>query len=131
MSMYDDDTSLCHRSDDMTRQNKAIDNDLRHLDTWLKGNKLSLNVAKTHSMLITTRQKRNILKDTHLNLEQNIRKSELEVVQKTKYLGVKIDHLLDWKQQIKAVSAKVSRFFKTCKEFSTKGNSKNSLHRYC
>ena len=120
MSMYDDDTSLCHRSDDMTRQNKAIDNDLRHLDTWLKGNKLSLNVAKTHSMLITTRQKRNILKDTHLNLEQNIRKSELEVVQRVKYLGLQIDCSLDCKEQIKAVSAKVSRavgFLKQAKNF--------------
>ena len=30
-------------------------------------------------------------------------------MQKTKYLGVQIDHSLDWKEQIKAVSAKVSR----------------------
>ena len=120
VSMYADDTSLCHQSNDITQLNKAINNDLRHLDSWLQGNKLSLNVAKTHSMLITTKQKRNILQDTNLNWELNIRESELEVVQKTKYLGVQIDHSLDWKEQIKAVSAKVSRavgFLKHAKNF--------------
>ena len=109
VSMHADDTSLCHQSNDITQLNKAINNDLRHLDSWLQGNKLSLNVAKTHSMLNTTKQKRNILRGTNLNLELNIRESELEVAQKTKYLGVKTDHSLDWKEQIKAVSAKVSR----------------------
>ena len=120
VSMYADDTSLCHQSNDITQLNKAINNDLRHLDTWLQGNKLSLNVAKTNSMLITTKQKRNILKDTNLDLDLNLRESELEVVQKTKYLGVQIDCSLDWKEQIKAVSAKVSRavgFLKHAKNF--------------
>ena len=120
VSMYADDTSLCHQSNDITQLNKAINNDLRHLDTWLQGNKLSLNVAKTNSMLITTKQKRNILKDTNLDLDLNLRESELEVVQKTKYLGVQIDCSLDWKEQINAVSAKVSRavgFLKHAKNF--------------
>ena len=120
VSMYADDTSLCHQSNDITQLNKAINNDLRHLDTWLQGNKLSLNVAKTNSMLITTKQKRNILKDTNLDLDLNLRENELEVVQKTKYLGVQIDCSLDWKEQIKAVSAKVSRavgFLKHAKNF--------------
>ena len=120
LSMYADDTSLCHQSNDITQLNKAINNDPRHLDTWLQGNKLSLNVAKTHSMLITTKQKRNILQEKNLNLELNIRESELEVVQKTKYLGVQILCSLDWKEHIKTVSAKVSRavgFLKHAKNF--------------
>ena len=109
VSMYADDTSLCHQALNMTQLNGAINNDLKRLDTWLQGNKLSLNVAKTHSMLITTKQKRNVLKSSNQNLELNIRNNELDVVQKTKYLGVQIDCSLDWKEQIKAVSAKVSR----------------------
>ena len=60
-------------------------------------------------MLITTKQKRNVLKSTNQNLELNIHGNELDIVQKTKYLGVQIDSSLDWKEQIKAVSAKVSR----------------------
>ena len=85
VSMYADDTSLCHKSHDMTQLKKAINNDLKHLENWLQGNKLSLNVAKTDSMLITTKQKCNSLKDTNLNLELNIQENRLEVVQRTKW----------------------------------------------
>ena len=55
MSMYADDTSLCHQALNMTQLNGAINNDLKRLDTWLQGNELSLNVTKTHSMLIPSK----------------------------------------------------------------------------
>ena len=60
-------------------------------------------------MLIAIKQKHNFLKSRSEALELKIRDHELEVVQKTKYLGVQIDCSLDWKEQIKAVSAKVSK----------------------
>ena len=50
-----------------------------------------------------------------------IRDNELEEVQNTKYLGVQID--VDWKEQIKAASTKVSRavgFWKHAKSFLPK-----------
>ena len=114
------DTSLCYKSHDMTQLKNAINNDLKNLDNWLQGNKLSLNVAKTNSMLITTKQKSNSLRNANLNLELNIQENRLEVVQRTKYLGVHIDGHLDWKDQIKAISAKVSKaigFLKHAKSF--------------
>ena len=90
------------------RGNEAINSDLSKLETWLQGNKLSLNVAKTHSMLISTKQKHNSLKSRNKALALKIRDNELEVVQKIKHLGVQIDCSLDWKEQIEAVSTKVS-----------------------
>ena len=45
--MYADDTSLCHISSDISKLESAINEDLELSDNWLKGNKLSLNVAKT------------------------------------------------------------------------------------
>ena len=107
--MYADDTSLCYQSHDLTRLNGAINSDLKTLDTWLQGNKLSLNVAKTHSMLISTKQKQSILKSQSKDLDLKIRKNELEVVKMINYLGVPNDCSLNWKEQIKAVSSKVSR----------------------
>lgn len=123
VSMYADDTSLCYQGYDMTRLNEVINNDLGRLDTWLQGNKLSLNVAKTHSMLISTKKKHEILKARNEELDLKIRDNSLDVVQKTKYLGVEIDHSLDWKEQIKAISNKVSRalgFLKHGKSFLPK-----------
>ena len=120
VSMYADDTSLCHQASNMTQLNEAINSDLEQLDTWLQGNKLSLNVAKTQSMLITTKQKRKLLVNTNQKLELNIRNNELDIVKNTKYLGVQIDSSLDWKEQIKATSAKVSRavgFLKHAKKY--------------
>ena len=118
--MYADDTSLCYQSHDLTQLSEDINNDLKKLVTWLEGNKLSLNVAKTHSMLISTKQKGSSLKSRNEALELKIRNNELDVVQKTKYLGVEIDCSLDWKEQIKTVSTKASRvigFLRYAKSF--------------
>ena len=119
MTMYADDNSLCQESHDLTQLNK-VNSDLRKLETWMQGNKLSLNGAKTHSMLISIKQKHNALKNRNEALELKIRDNELEVVQKTKNLGLQIDYSLDWKEQIKAVSTMVSRaigFLRHAKSF--------------
>ena len=63
------------------------------------------------------------MKGQNEDLKLKIRDNELEVVKKTKYLGLQIDCSLDWKEQIKAVSAKVSRairFLKHAKSFLPK-----------
>ena len=123
VTMYADDTSLCHQSRDLTQLNEAINSDLKKLETCLQGNKLSLNVAKTHSMLISTKQKGSSLSSRHEALELKIRDNELVVVQKTKYLGVQIDCSLDWKEKVNAVATKVSRaigFLRHAKSFLPK-----------
>ena len=108
VSMYADDTSLCYQSSAINVLNGAINNDLKELVTWLQDNKLSLNVAKTKSMLVSTKQTHNILKSRNENLDFKIRDNEFEIIQKTKYLGVQIDNSLNWKEHIKTVSTKVS-----------------------
>ena len=126
--MYADDTSLCYQSSDITQLNEAINSDLKQLDTWLQGNELSLNVTKTHSMLVSTKQRHNILQSQNKDLDLEIRENGLQVVQKTKYLGVEIDCSLDWKEQIRAVSTSVSRavgFLKHAKSFLPKDTLKS------
>ena len=60
-------------------------------------------------MLVSTKQKHNILKSRNEDLDSKIRNNELEIIQKTKYIGVQIDNSLNWKEHIKTVSTKVSR----------------------
>ena len=50
--MYADDTSISYRSDDTHKLQEAMNKDLTTVVEWLKGNKLSLNVAKTKAMVI-------------------------------------------------------------------------------
>ena len=109
VSMYADDTSLYHFSKNISQLNWAINQDLGKLDRWLKGNKLSLNVTKTHSMLITTKHKKKYLDISGQTFQPSIRETSVEVASNTKYLGVQLDEHLSWKEHIKVVTAKVSR----------------------
>ena len=52
VSMYTDDTSLAFQSDRTSQLTEALNDDLKNLHLWLKGNKLSLNVAKAKSLVI-------------------------------------------------------------------------------
>ena len=60
-------------------------------------------------MLFSTKQKQNVLKSQNKDLDLKIRVNELEVIKKIKYLGLQVDCSMDWKEQITAVSSKVSR----------------------
>ena len=60
-------------------------------------------------MLIATKPKHRTLNNAAEKLHLKICGSELDVVNKTKYLGVHVDNGLDWKEHIKTVSTKVSR----------------------
>ena len=74
-------------------------------------------------MLSSIKQKHRILKSQNEDIKLKIRDNELEVVNKKKYLGLQIDCSLDWKEQIKAVPAKVPRavgFLKHAKSFLLK-----------
>ena len=73
-------TCLYHQSSNISLLNEAINEDLTHVDNWLKGNKLSLNVMKTHSMLISTKPKVRALKSKTGSLSLKIQVDELEVV---------------------------------------------------
>ena len=82
VSMFADDTSICHQSNGLTQLTEAINNNLRQLDTWLQGSKISLNVAKTHAMLVCTKQKHATLKSRNDDLKLKIGENELQVVNK-------------------------------------------------
>ena len=56
-SMYADDTSISFVSNSISTINNVVSKDLESLKTWLEENRLSLNVAKTHCILIGSRNK--------------------------------------------------------------------------
>ena len=102
--LFADDTNLFKRDKSLTRLNKEVENQLIDLETWLKVNKLSLNVSKTKSMVFRTRKNR-------IDIDSNINMcgQKLDKVEKTKFLGVYIDKHLDWNEHINHVTNKLSR----------------------
>ena len=94
-SMYADETSLCFKSNNLSRLNEALNEDLSCLDAWLISNKLFLTVAKTQSMLVSTKAKRKAIAKSNQNLRVKMNGMELEVVVKIKYLRVLLLSSLD------------------------------------
>ena len=80
----------------------TINAELHHVAEWIKTNKLSLNLDKTHFMLFS-----NSLK----NLPGNIIFDEtpLKQVQNSKFLGIVIDENLSWKPHVNNVCNIISR----------------------
>ena len=115
ISMCADDTCLYHQSSNIYLLNEVINEDLTHVDNWLKGNKLPLNVMKSHSIPISIKPKLQALKSKNESLRLKILVEELEVV-----LGVQIDDSLDLKEHIRVTSSKVSKavgFLRYAKSF--------------
>ena len=77
--MYADDTSLSYQNHSIYYLNRALNQDLKALDIWLRCNKLSLNVAKTQSMVISTKQKLAVLKNETEQLNLRIHDKILTV----------------------------------------------------
>ena len=55
--MYADDTSLSFSTKNILTINERVNEDLKCLKIRLAGNKLSINVAKTNSLVIGSRKK--------------------------------------------------------------------------
>ena len=110
VNMYADDTSLMFASDSITQINDFVNDDLSNLKSWLQANKLSLNVSKTHSLVIGSRKRLKDVSDDRVAKPSFwVGEENVSTVENTKYLGVIVDKFLSWDEQISAVMKKVSR----------------------
>ena len=91
VSMCADYTSLALKSDQISQLTEVLNDDLKNLHLWLKGNKVPLSVAKTQSLVISTRHKQAAIKDQAVTLALDICDAQVEVAENIKYLGVYID----------------------------------------
>ena len=112
--MYADDTSISYSSKCIYDLCNGINSDLQNLSSWLQGNKLSLsplNVAKTQSIILGTVPNLRRLDSNDSNSFPlfQINGDEIESTGNIKYLGVKIDPSLNWKEQINVAIGKISR----------------------
>ena len=102
--LYADDTNMFASGKDMNNLVSNLNSTLLTVSDWLKANKLSINVKKTHYMVWYPRS---FTMDRSLPLEFN--GQQIEEVSETKFLGVILDNGLTWKSHIRHVRNKVSR----------------------
>ena len=121
VTMYADDTSLSFASNNIDDLIRFMNEDLNCLKDCLQENKLSLNVLKTHAMVVGSRPKlKRIADEVSGQPSFFINGTQIETVERTKYLGFQLDCHLVWDEHIKCMKTKVSRalgFLKYAKKF--------------
>ena len=95
--MYADDTTLTCSAESADTLQVQRNSDLSKIPTWLKVNKLTLNVKKTKYMLIGSRPKLELLSD---NFGVKVNNIPMERMTVYKSLGVSIDENIFWKTHI-------------------------------
>ena len=89
---------LVSNSHDIYDAHVLLQNDLDNVANWCKGNKLSINIKKTKSMIVGSRSKvKNHLVIPRLKISGH----SLEFVHQYKYLGVIIDEILSFNAHLK------------------------------
>lgn len=105
--LFADDTSIHSSSKNLTTLSGELQRSIDKLTEWSELNHMSLNPTKTKCMLITTRQKRQLLPSTLPPLCVN--NQLVEEVESHKVLGVTIDNNLSWSHHINALCKTTSK----------------------
>ena len=101
--LFADDTNMFKNGKDLNHLQNVINCELQSVSTWLKVNKLSLNIKKTHFMVFSNKR------GSHDPIDIRIDGERIHEVLKTKFLGVIIDKNLSWKDHITYISGKIAR----------------------
>ena len=83
---------------------------MKCLKIWLAGNKLSINVAKTNSLVIGSGKKlKNIQCPLTMKPSFAMSGEQISIIEHTKYVGVQVDQYMNWENHINHVIKKISR----------------------
>ena len=102
--LFADDSNLIVNGKTLTDIEHKINNDLPILTSWLRTNRLSLNLKKTHIMIFG--KKREGIENS---LTTIIDGTQIEIVTQTKFLGIILDNGLTWKNHLLYLSQKLSK----------------------
>ena len=103
-NLFADDTCLLLSDSNLQDLETKINSDLIKLSSWLRANKISLNVTKTEVLLFRSKTK-TVLYHMKLKLDDHI----LKFSSKVKYLGILLDEFLIWNFQFDTLASKLSR----------------------
>ena len=100
-TMFADDTTILVRGSSVSSLSTQLNEVARTVSTWADSNRMSLNITKTKSLLITTLQKRCTLTSSELNVQIDGR--SIEQVDYAKMLAVMIDSDMSWEHPIDTI----------------------------
>ena len=101
--LFADDTKHFYSASNIDDVTNVVNNELKQLGLWFRGNKLSLNVNKTNFIMFNNKKQPRT--DVHIALNG----TNIEHLTHTTFLGVTIDDNLTWREHRKMVETKVSK----------------------
>ena len=122
--LFADDTNIFCSDVNILDLCKNVSLELDKLNIWFAVNKLSLNVSKTNFIIFGNRKYKG-------EVDIKINDISIERVYTTKFLGVLIDHQLNWKEHIDYICNKVSRNIAVIFKASNVLNTKSLHSLYC
>lgn len=99
MTMFADDSTVYYASDSCDKLNHVLSRELDSVYKWVSGNKLALNLSKTKSMIIGSKQKLRLGSE----LKLHIARQRIQRVEKAKLLGLVINSSLSWTEHINTI----------------------------
>ena len=103
--LYADDTTLYEMNSSRTEIETRLQGALSDVAQWCRLNGMVINMDKTKTMIVTTKQKRARIDDSlHITLFDK----PLSLVSSEKVLGVQVDNNLSWTDHVSKVSKKMS-----------------------
>ena len=103
--MYADDANILITGKNMIEIEQTFNTLLKQLEIWIDVNGLALNLKKTNFMIFSSNKK-----DVNLTFIPKIYDYEISRKYSARFLGVIINHKLNWNDHIVAIRAKMSRY---------------------
>ena len=104
VTLYADDKVLYYFAKEPHLLEEALNDDLLKVAQWLHGNKLTLDLAKTKSMIIGSNRKLAGISSFSLSIFD----TDINSVTSFKYLGVILSSTFTWSYHVEYISSKVN-----------------------
>ena len=101
---FADDSNIFISGNDPDKLVTSMNEEMSKIIEWLRTNRLSLHIEKTHFMMFRKRKQK-----ITFNNELLIDDKKVEQVEKTKFLGVYVDSSLTWQDHIQYIEGKIAR----------------------
>ena len=122
--LFADDTNIFLSGSDYASICNILNVELNKLNVWFRVNKLSLNISKTNYIIFG---KKRVPDDFHIIING----MAIERVYSTKFLGVIIDHRLNWKEHVSQVTIKLNKILAIFYKIRYKLSSDSLYILYC
>lgn len=103
MILFADDSTVIFTGQDINTLSQEIRQTLGNIINWLNSNNLIINLDKTK--LMTFKNRGDLTK-----LDVNYLNKKIETIDITKFLGIYIDHNLNWKAHAEHIRSKLNQF---------------------